>query len=611
MLYIDGGGYESRPAASRKEIRMNTFFAPRRQAGRLALTLGLGALLASTGWAKPPANETFGVQGPASAVQKAARPTPSEALSVALGTVPEVRLQAVDKDAILKEDALSQRQGLVKALRFGVGRGVQISAGDGNWYDLAGGGRLWVADIASTDALGLRLHFKNVHLPAGAELAIYSPAGAAPGVAKSGNPRLDPERNVEFHGASAEAATDFWTGSFFGERARIEYQAPAGAAGDLPFMVDSLQHYYLDPVDKVARSLVGKAAGSCENDVTCYPEWADVSHAVSGIDFVDSGGSFFCSGQLLNDNAQDFTPYFLTANHCISSQSSAQSAEFFWFYQTSACNGNPPSASSVPRSDGAVLLMTSPVSDFTLMLVTGALPDNLYWAGWTGKAVADGTDAVAVHHPAGDFKRISFGFKDDKSACYDFQGTNGLQLVRSTWTDGVTEGGSSGSGIFRADTQQLYGQLFFGPSSCSAGSEDRFDCYGSFFSTYPKIKKLLTAGSDDSSEQNDSCAKARIVRAGNLNNRIVKVNDSDWYRVLVPAHKTVTVNLSFSDGNGDIDLAAFGNCSGGDPITSSTSTDDSESIALQNVGNKPAYAYWQVYLASSTRNTYNMSVSLH
>ena len=43
------------------------------------------------------------------------------------------------------------------------------------------------------------------------------------------------------------------------------------------------------------------AAGSCENDVTCFPEWGDVSHAVSGIDFVDSGGSFFCSGQLLND----------------------------------------------------------------------------------------------------------------------------------------------------------------------------------------------------------------------------------------------------------------------------------------------------------------------
>jgi lysyl endopeptidase len=592
---------------------MNRFFIPRRQAGRLTLAIGLGALLAAsaTGWAKPPANETFGIQGPASRVQKTVRATPSETMSIALGTVPEVRLQAMDKAAILKEDALSQRQGLVKALRFGVGRGVQISAGDGNWYDVAGGARLWVADVASTDAIGLRLHFKNVLLPAGAQLAIYAPDGAAPGVAKNGNPRFDPERKVEFHEASETESSEFWTGSFFGERARIEYLAPAGSGAALPFTVDSLQHFYLDPVDKTARALVGKAAGSCENDVTCYPEWADVSHGVGGVDFVDGGGSFFCSGQLLNDNAQDFTPYFLTANHCISSKNSAASAEFVWFYQTSVCNGNPPSVESLPRSDGATLVSTSPVSDYTLMIVNGALPDNLYWVGWTGQAVPVGQDAVAVHHPATDYKRISFGFNDDKSECYAYQGTNGLQLLRTTWTDGVTEGGSSGSGIFRADTQQLYGQLFFGPSSCSASSADRFDCYGSFFSTYPKIKNSLVAGSDDNSEQNDSCAKARLVKAGKLSNRIVKVTDTDWYKLTVPAHRTVTVTLNFNGGNGDVDLAGFGNCSGGDPVASSTGDGNSETISLQNVGSKATTAYWQVYLNSSTRNTYNMSVAVH
>jgi hypothetical protein len=596
---------------------MNSFFTPRRQAGRLTLAIGLGALLAAsaTGWATPPVNpaadEAFGVQGPASKVQKTARPTPSERMRVTLGTVPEIRLQAVDKEAILKEDALAQRQALVKALRFGVGRGVQVSAADGNWYDVAGG-RLWVADVASTDALGLRLHFKNVHLPDGAELAVYAPDGAAPGIAKSGYARFDPERNVEFHSALAGGSDEFWSGSFFGERARIEYFSPTGAAGDaLPFAVDSLQHFYLDPVDKVARSLVGKAAGSCENDVTCFPEWADVSHAVAGIDFVDGGGSFFCSGQLLATTSQDLTPYFLTANHCISTQSSAASAEFFWFYQTSACNGNPPAVDSVPRSDGATLVSTSPVSDYTLMIVNGALPDNVFWAGWTSKAVPVGTDAVAVHHPAADYKRISFGFNDDNSECYAFQGTNGLQLLRTTWTDGVTEGGSSGSGIFRADTQQLYGQLFFGPSSCGAASADRFDCYGSFFSTYTKIKKNLVAGPDDNSEQNDSCAKARLVKAGKLANRIVKVNDTDWYKISVPAHRTVTVTLNFNDGNGDVDLAGFKSCSGGNPVVSSTGNGDSETISLQNTGSKATTEYWQVYLSSSTRNTYSMSVAVH
>ena len=94
-----------------------------------------------------------------------------------------------------------------------------------------------------------------------------------------------------------------------------------------------------------------------------------------------------------------------------------------------------------------------------------------------------------------------------------------------------TEPGSSGSGIFKADTQQLFGQLFFGPSSCNASAADRFDCYGAFSTTYARIKNFLKAGSDDNSEQNDSCARARNVGKGTLNGRIVKVNDPDWYKI--------------------------------------------------------------------------------
>jgi lysyl endopeptidase len=593
---------------------MFRLLAPRRQAGRLALAIGFGALLASstTGWAAPPASdETFGAQGPAShKALKTVRATPSEKMGVDLGTLPEVRLPAVDRESLLKEDALNQRQARVKAQRVGIGRNVQVSVRDGNWYDLAGS-RLWVGEVVSTDAVGLRLHFKNLRLPAGAELAVYAPGGGSQAVVKNGYSRFDPERFVEFHDASEMARSEFWTSSFGGDRVRIEYLVPAGAAADaLPFQVDSLQHLYVDPVDKMSRSLVSeKAAGSCENDVTCSPEWADVAKAVSLVVFVEGGGSFLCSGQLLNDNVQDFTPYYLTANHCISSSEGADSADFFWFYQTASCNGNPPSVNSVPRSSGASLVSTSPSSDYTLLMVNGALPDNLYWAGWNGKTVADGTDSTAIHHPAGDYKRISFGFKSNSQICNQDAGTNAIKLVRIVWTDGVTEGGSSGSGIFKSDTQQLYGQLFFGPSRCGAASQDLYDCYGAFTNTYTKIKKLLVSGADDNSEQNDSCAKARLVKSGALSNRIVKGVDPDWYKISVPAGRTVNVRVSFSNGNGDVDLAAYGSCSD-DAIDVSDGTDDSETISLTNTGSRAANAYWQVYLSSSTRNNYNMTVSI-
>jgi lysyl endopeptidase len=590
------------------------------EVGSLAVAVGLlgAAAGASAGWAstlpgsEASAAQTFGVTMP-SRTQKAEKPVrlmPSERAGMALVGVPEVRLEAVDRDALLKEDALNERDHRTKNMRFGVARNVRVAAGDGDWYDIGGGAKLWVADVVSAAALGIRLHFKDVHLPSGAELAVYGPQdrSAAGGTFRNGSPAFDPERHAElYQGSEAQSRrTDFWTGTLTGERVRVEYLAPAGAASsELPFAVDSLQHLYLDPVAKLAKSLIQKdAAGPCHNDVSCFPEWADAAKSVGGMGIVVANGSEFCTGQLLNTQLGDLTPYFLTAHHCLSTTQDAANTEYFWFYQTDSCNGTPPSIDSVPRSEGATLLSTSANSDHTLLMVAGALPDGLFWSGWTSAPIADGTDAAGIHHPNADFKRISFGFKDESSACPP-------NFDRVSWTSGVTEPGSSGSGIFRADNHQLFGQLYGGPSACGAAPSNLFDCYGAFSVTYPALKNLLVAGSDDSSEQNDSCAKARGVAKGTQRSRVVKIFDPDWYKISVPAHKTVSIHLSFLNANGDIDLDFYGSTCGKNPLFTSRSTNNFEDIQVTNTTSKTATALWQVYLASSTRNTYDMTVSIH
>jgi hypothetical protein len=584
--------------------------------------MGLGLFLASAGLAQAPAGdegaaaaEAFGVRGPSFAkAEKPVRATPSEALGIDLGRVPEVRLSALDVDALLLEDEREARGARTKMFRFGVGRDVQVGARDGHWYDVADGQRLWVAEVASTDAIGVRLHFKDVRLPAGAELAVYAPSVSDPGrgIFKSGSSRFDPDRYVEFYSAASPIAKRgaFWTGTIFGDKARIEYLAPAGAPADeLPFALDRLQHTYVDPVARVTKSLMEKAAGPCHNDVACFPEWVDISRAVSGVGVIGSN-QMFCTGQLLNvSGPADFTPYWLTANHCMDNQGQAESVEFFWLYQKDTCGGAAPSITSVPRSQRATLLSTSTQSDYTLLLIEGALPANdLFWAGWTSKEPPNGIDAVAIHHPSGDHKRISPGAKSgDLAQCKDFFGSN-VKMVRTDWTTGaVTEGGSSGSGIFRADTGQLYGQLFGGPSFCGIQPAGLFDCYGSFASTFTKIKKLMKAGSDDKNEQNDSCAKSRVVKAGTLGGRIVKITDEDWFKILVKPGQTVVVDLGFADANGDIDLEIFGAC-GGEAVAVSDGTTDGESVAVTNVGNRPAFVFWHVFLADDTRNSYDMTV---
>ncbi|MBW8876603.1 MAG: hypothetical protein JF614_16680 [Acidobacteria bacterium] len=607
---------------------MDRFFGRRRgrssQARRLVLALCVGAVAGTAaGWgANAPAfddsqaPQTFGITLP-QRVAKSLKPiqfTPSEKAGIALVAVPEVRLEAIDRDKVLKEDAMNERTGQAKILRFGIARSVQVTPVNGNWYDVGGGARLWVGDVVSTEALGIRLHFKSFHLPAGAELAVYGPTdrSGAGGTLKNGFPGFDPERYVEFYqGAEAQGRrTDFWTGTLLGERVRIEYLAPAGAvnaadAAALPFAVDSLQHLYLDPVARLAKSLMTKEAGDCHNDVTCFPEWANVAKSVSGLGIVFSGGTGFCTGQLINDLAGDFTPYYLTAHHCLSTRSEAASSEYFWLYQTSTCNGTPPTLDTVPRSQGATLVSTGAASDFTLLMVEGALPDGLFWSGWTAAPVADGTDAAGIHHPSADFKRISFGTKAESSACPSVK-----NFVRINWTKGVTEPGSSGSGIFRVDNQQLFGQLLGGPSACEADPADLFDCYGAFAASYPNVKNPLRRGWDDDSEPNNSCDKARVIVPGTLKNRVVKVLDPDWYQVKVPKGRTATITVSFVDANGDIDLDLFGAGCGAGPLVTSHTSNNQEVVRWTNTSGKADFVVWKVFLASDTRNNYNMTVTI-
>src|SRR6185436_20038456 len=138
---------DRRSAATNKEVRMDTFIGRRqRQAGRLVLTVVLGSLVgAGAGWgAKLPADgsqtpQTFGITMPQRTAKapKQVRQTPSERAGIALAGVPEaVRLQPIDLDVVLKEDAANERSGRTKILRFGVARSLQVAPVNGNWYDV-------------------------------------------------------------------------------------------------------------------------------------------------------------------------------------------------------------------------------------------------------------------------------------------------------------------------------------------------------------------------------------------------------------------------------------------------------------------------------------------
>ncbi len=218
--------------------------------------------------------------------------------------------------------------------------------------------------------------------------------------------------------------------------------------------------------------------------------------------FTTSSGTYLCTGSLLNDlDTSTWEPYFITANHCIDNLAIASTLETYWFYQSATCNGSTQSSSYVRLIGGATLLHTEGMSDATatsssmdttLLKLNRAAPDGVYFAGWSIE-IPDGTGSsrTGIHHPQGDWKKISYGRSGGNLACWsegvdsfncDYDDGN-FYLVN--WTDGGTEGGSSGSALYNKDGQVI-GML--------SGGGGNTVCANSF-SAYSSFRAAYTAGS--------------------------------------------------------------------------------------------------------------------
>lgn len=551
------------------------------------LFLGLGlapaalAQLAESGGAPVPVAETFTYVSTAPEADPAPElPPPSLEFGVDLSFVPLIALGPVDVDALRAEDDQVAETG-EKTLRYGLGRPFGAALADGAWYDIPGQGRLWVLEVDAQGALGLRLHLVDMNLPEGARIDVYGPELAAPRIWR-----------YERTGPSEDG--QIWTPTIWIDRIRLEYFVPAAAVDTAPeFRIDGLQHIYRDPLHDPTMRVV------CQ-DVTCFPAWATTARACAGIGTVNSN-SLYCSGQMLATTNNDETPYWLTANHCLSSQSGASSAEIYWLYQTATCNGTVPSLASVPQSAPCTLVATGSSSDFTLLMVEGSVPrTQVAWAGWTSATPANGTACVCISHPYGTYKKIAFGTKQNAYGC------GGSNHVGMTYTasSGGTEPGSSGGGIFRSDTGQVFGQLHCGPSSCSSNTNDD---YGSFATSYNSIATQLASGSDDNLEDNDTCATARALTPGTYTTRIVKSTDEDWYAINVGAGASLTATATFTHANGDINTQLYNAC-GGSVIASATGTTGTETFTYNNTGAAATF-YLRVYLNTDVRNTYSLTIS--
>ena len=498
---------------------------------------------------------------------------------------PVFALPAEDHDFYLLED---ERDGAgPKPLRFAVPVAANVSMEDGEWIPVPGGS-LWRLEIASPNAVSANLSLAGIDLPEGQHIRV-----SVPGMMDS---TIGP----------IEGVGEFGNGTAYGlclpsNRTLIEWFVPAGArVKGLPFATVAYFHGYRDIFSGAFNDAGdGGVAGNCHNQPSCFATWLNESNGTVRLIF----NGFLCSGQLTATTAADETPYVSTANHCISSTADANACQFNFFYRTPTCNAAVSAGVNVLGSD---LSSTYLASDCTLLLVRPTLPTNVFWIGWTNQNPGTNTASTGLHHPGGAPQAISFGVKNANAFNCGAPQTNWASL---SWNNGITEGGSSGSAIYRDSDKRMYGVLTCGASSCQNTAAD--DGYGRWDIAVNTggFSGLLAAGSDDAQEPNDTCLTARPVTAGTAyTNMVVKRLDEDWYALPLGIGSTMSMNMTFTHANGDVEVQLFSACGGTAVLTRAADTNN-EVFSFTNTTTSSTI-YMRVYLGTDTRNNYNFTYTV-
>lgn len=233
-------------------------------------------------------------------------------------------------------------------------------------------------------------------------------------------------------------------------------------------------------------------SGPCEVNVNCSEgaAWQKQKRGVVRILVRQGSFLFYCSGSLINNTSNDYTPYLLTANHCGENATTSDYAQwvFSFNYESATCN-NPLVEPFYRTLTGSLLVSraisgTQAGSDFKLLRLVQNVPQwyQPYFNGWSRRNQIS-SSGVGIHHPDGDMKKISTFTTQPVSSGYGTGGNNPaekywrLQWSATTNGFGVTEGGSSGSPLFNSDGL-IAGMLTGGSSSCTNTSG--FDFYGKF-----------------------------------------------------------------------------------------------------------------------------------
>lgn len=363
------------------------------------------------------------------------------------GTVPDqasisatIILEQLGSDVPEVEPILGAR------FRYGVPRPLDINFMEAaEWSTVQEGNMLGSLTIMSSGAASLNVFFSTFHL-----------AGSAYVQLRSGGEN----QMSNMYGAQANpwGQGKLQTALLPGDEVVIEFHGSPEEKEASSLQIGSVVHGLVDLFNGPESAM---GAYDCLIDAACPQgdEWRDEIRSVVMFTREDGQG---CSGVLLNNTAQDGTPYVYSAHHCRGSFN-PNSWVFYFNFQKPTCDGG--TATPTQAIYGAQLVAEDYPGDFDLFLLQETPPASYqpYYAGWD-RSEAASESGVLIGHPLTGPKKITTWSNATTSSFPGF----GKPVWDVNILQGGIVGGSSGSPFFNAG-KRVIGVAQDGDVGCGEG----------------------------------------------------------------------------------------------------------------------------------------------
>ena len=340
----------------------------------------------------------------------------------------------------------------------------------GYYMTLPGGENIWRLHLKAKDAVAIMLYYKDFYIPEGGKLFIYS----------ADKSQLLGAYTHRTHPSGGLFASEF----IGGEELILEYVVSEMTEEAPRIHISEVGYGYNTSALREFCGITTRASsGSCMVNVNCEEgdAWQNEKKSVCYTIQKIGSKNYICSASLMNNTAEDFKPLILTARHCAYDGSSVATSSdmeqwlFYFHKEREECNNSSLPAVSKTMT-GCQLLVNTGMgggSDGMLLLLSKMIPEDydVFYNGWDHRG-AVASSGVCIHHPSGDYKKIST--YDEPTKEYTFESSEFTGDKYAHWNvtfketingHGVTEEGSSGSPLYN-ENKLVIGTLTGGNSTC-------------------------------------------------------------------------------------------------------------------------------------------------